>query len=384
MEADQINFYACPLKRHRRKKAAGTSAASALAVSRPISQAALVVFGQYDPLFRCWLCGTEEGMDALNPSPFDVYALLCTGRLFAHLGQRLPFSCIEEDRQVNLSQSNACCKKRLNGKQPVACVEFCRRCPEPGSVLAASAQTLMHSLRVARAISEAVADGDLDAIRFHLSHSSLSKPERVCTKLEEALALSVRFSRLNLVNFLLQSADQYLGWSKGFGTSLFHVALAVCMDRDSSDDSASMEVLEAILSQRIADLDAPIWPELPALGSAKVATIACSNPDSQAASWIHRHGGESLGRYGFERLKFLPFVKRGQVPLAWVIHVRTSVCTNESLILGARLCAVARSLVKHGANQSFLSRRQQRSLSDLLLHSSSAARIQGLQQLACV
>jgi len=371
MEADQTNFNACPLKRHRRKKAAGTSGPSALAVSRPMSQAAFAVFGQYDPLFRCWTSGTEEGMDALNPSPFDIYALLCTGRLFAHLGQRLPFFSIENVRQVNSAQS----KKRLNGKQPMACVEFCRRCPEPGSALAACVQTLMLSLRVARAISEAVADGDLDAIRFQLSQSSMSKPERACTKVEEALALSVRFTKLNLVRFLLH---QYPGWSKGFGTSLFHVALGVCMDRDSSDDYESMEVLEAILSQGIADLDTPIWPELPALGSAKVAAIACSNPDSQAASWIHRPGGESLGRYGFERLKFLPFVKRGQVPLAWVVHVALARERKE------RLCDVARSLVKHGANQMFLSRRQQRSLSDLLLHSGSAGRIQGLQRLAFV
>eukprot|EP00930_Biecheleria_cincta_P098267 TRINITY_DN89941_c0_g1_i1.p1 TRINITY_DN89941_c0_g1~~TRINITY_DN89941_c0_g1_i1.p1 ORF type:complete len:380 (+),score=55.02 TRINITY_DN89941_c0_g1_i1:161-1300(+) len=379
MQAYQTCVLSCPLKRHRRKKAAVTSGESRL-----ISQAALAVFGQYDPLFHCWLCGTEEGMEALNPSPFDIYALLCAGRLFAHLGQRSPLSSIEEDSQVKSAQSSAHYRKRLYGKQPVACVEFCCRGPEPGSVLAASAQTLVLSLRVTRTISHAVVDEDLDAIRFHLFHSSLSKPGRACTKLEEALALSVRFSKLSLVRYLLQSADPHLGWSKAFGTSLFHLALANCMDRDSSEDCAPMEVLEAILSQTIADLDAPIWPELPALGSAPVAAIACSSPESQATSWIHRHGGESLGRYGFERLKFLPFIKRGQVPLAWVIHVHTSTCANESLVLRARLCAVAQSLVKHGASQSFLSRRQQRSLSDLLLRSSSAVRIQGLQQLACV
>lgn len=374
MQADRTSVQSCPLKRHRRKKAAVTSGES-----RPISQAALAVFGQYDPLFRCWLCGTEEGMDALNPSPFDIYALLCTGRLFAHLGQRSPFAGIEYGCQVKSAQSSVCDKRRLNGKQPVARVEFRRRCPPSGSVLAASAQTLMLSSRVTGTISQAVADDDIDAIRFHLLHLSLSKPERACTKLEESLAVSVRFSKLNLVRFLLRSADQHLGWSKAFGTSLFHLALAACMDRDSSDDCAPMEVLEAILSQTIANLDAPIWPELPALGSAPVAAIACSSPESQATSWIHRHGGESLGRYGFERLKFLPFVKRGQVPLAWVIHVHTSVCANESFMLGARLCAVAHSLVKHGANQSFLSRRTQRSLSDLLLRSSSAIRVQGSQ-----
>eukprot|EP00931_Biecheleriopsis_adriatica_P107694 TRINITY_DN82013_c0_g1_i1.p1 TRINITY_DN82013_c0_g1~~TRINITY_DN82013_c0_g1_i1.p1 ORF type:complete len:423 (+),score=58.76 TRINITY_DN82013_c0_g1_i1:77-1345(+) len=384
-----------------------------------LSPAALKVFGQFDPLFRCWLC-PDDAAEAVNPSPFDVYACLCAGRLFAHLGQRLQSAFGEREQslhsrlpsasspsirqsrrlhtktpQTSLTPQKMRVSRRLSGKQPS------RQRPEPRSAIAFSARALTSSPRVSEGVSSAVACADLDAVRLHLlrhgwleqathlERKVLGRAEQALAEAEKVLALAVRSGKTSLAKFLLSTADCRLGWSHGLGTRLFHMALANCVyDGLLLNGSQSLEVLELVLSEAdFVNLEAPIWPELPALGSVQATrsterseavsknaersdrllsvTPSSASQDEEGVARKERNHGGPLPVSGAQ----LPFLKRGYGPLAWVIHAHTSICGNrrwEQEELGARLCTLARVLVKHGAKQDCLPRRQQRTLTELL------------------
>ncbi|CAE8742142.1 unnamed protein product [Polarella glacialis] len=463
-----------PLRRLRQKADGAASSEASQASGGVMSPAAWSVFGQFDPLFRCWLCPeASEQAVPLNPSPFDVYALLCASRLFAHLGSRLPFAWaglweVQEESQQSqedtghelLSQSSSSSSRRhlhnsppsqsqsrpsrcrLTGKQPPSKQEpelessaspassSRKRGPEPGSLLHHTVQALKLSVRVAGGISGPVQRGDLDAVRFHLLRhgwaecsaavpaalplelkqrlgpKTMSRAEDAASRAEEAVMMAVRFSQVSLVKFLLRSADRRIGWAEAFGTNLFHSALANCVLQRATEGPESREVLRAVLSGRVANLDAPIWPELPALGGCatpvapEAAATACPRQPFAPRWPLHEHANGSSEKVALRirseqshsRLRSvlglqLPFLRRGQGPLAWVVHAHSSICSNRSWMqeeLGPRLCDLARVLVLHGANQACLSRRQQRSLGELLQGEGVAgAPVRTMQPLGC-
>jgi hypothetical protein len=165
-------------------------------IGNTFSCAADAVLGQFEPLFSCWLGGVRsiDGDKGLNPSPFDLYALLCASHLFRHLAhspaQIVPRKCgprrlSEKTTVLKLTQH----RPRLNGKQ---------RRPKSKAPLPSNSplQRAVISLvtRSTAGLAEAARRGDLDAVRFHLEVRDVSP--------DQALRLSVHYCHLHLVRFL--------------------------------------------------------------------------------------------------------------------------------------------------------------------------------------
>jgi len=177
--------------------------------------------------------------------------------------------------------------------------------------------------------------GDLDAMRYHLEVRKAS--------VAEALWLAVSGSQLALVRFLVAAgADCNAGGSEGGGPTLLHVALAVWVRGGFGDrEGAAFGVIEELAAGG-ADLDATIWPPPPAIGSAEKPTAL--------------------------RQVSLPFLRRGDPPLAWAMEYHAAACSGRFCeeAVGPRLCELVRCLVSHGANCERLGRRQRQSLGQLL------------------
>jgi len=311
-----------------------------------LSLAASTVLGQLDPLFHRWLWGSgEDGDTGLNPSPFDFGAMACTSRLLGHLaivtseGFRRMRRLSKKTRTNVLQLSES--KRRLRSKQ---CRPSLKLRPAPTSLLRKVAVMFSESNRCKGGIVEAVRAGDTDAVRFHLKCRTTAR--------NEALLLAVRHSQAHLVRFLISRTVDAGGCSREVDRAmLLHVALAIFLQ---VSDTTAYSIME-IFARDGADLNAPILPIL--------------EPGFEGPQQ-HAEALDRDGRVHREVVGLLPFLRRGDCPLAWAIRAHTA-C--ESRDVRQRLQAVVRCLIHHGASQNSLSQRQQRSLQELLVNCAIAA-----------
>mmetsp|Transcript_46249 Transcript_46249/g.83313 ORF Transcript_46249/g.83313 Transcript_46249/m.83313 type:complete len:458 (-) Transcript_46249:173-1546(-) len=317
------------------------------------SPACEAVFGHFNPLFAAWLGEQPRSCTpGLNESPFDIYAMLCASRLFSHL-HPLPQRC------------------RLRGK---------RRITIPLTPLAWAARSLISRQHPLLGLAQAVESGDLDAVRYRLLMLNKEGAGTTASGWEgevggagvanavQALLVAVRFSKGTLVNFLVKAAWECC--SQRDRTALFHEALAACWRCSGGEP---LQVLETLLAAGGVDLEKAIWPELPKLGLRPEAKNSCDHPEESREDCLPS-GPDAMTRRGLTRICAeqlqLPFLRRGDGPLAWAVTAHTSAASSTKG-WGHLLCILAKALVKHGADQSRLSRRQRLSLVEILGSSES-------------
>lgn len=354
----------------------------------PPSEAAIVeVLGRFEPFFSRLLqfSGPDECQDGLNPSPFDLRALLCASRLLGHLRsatelrpRSAPSSAQPRCRALGGSPSPQglaeaarerlagpvrvrlpWVRQRLRSKQVllskrISCRLTSKRRP-PTERIRPNPCPLLRSLvesfvqeRVAEGLRGAVCRGDLDAVRFCVEAGANER---------EGMAFAVRYTQLGVLKLLLSraahgSADgRVLAPPAGpTRASLLHEAMAVFLSRKGSAQAAEALAVVDLLASVTPGLDQPIWPLGPEIGEEERTTqvlMRGCRPASPPA---------------------LPLLRRGDSPLAWLVHAYVESCNG---ILGheamsPQLSALAQSLVRHGASRDSLHRRKHKSLDELL------------------
>eukprot|EP00929_Paragymnodinium_shiwhaense_P002416 TRINITY_DN102658_c0_g1_i1.p1 TRINITY_DN102658_c0_g1~~TRINITY_DN102658_c0_g1_i1.p1 ORF type:complete len:535 (+),score=96.36 TRINITY_DN102658_c0_g1_i1:67-1671(+) len=317
---------ATPLKRRRLSSKTAAPARSAAAC---YSEAFLQVFSQVDPLFGIWLQPASEGAAAaaLNPSPFDLYALLCASRLFSHLGAPL---AAERDRPLA-----GRCSVRLRGKQfggSTATATERRRTTLMQKVW----RDFAESSRGKYCSAVAFHDGDLDALRFHVEVRGHGMPD-------VDLLMSVINRQSTLVSWILHRRSSTSSEYFDVQAKLLHEAIAVWMRGAEQSRKPDMKPLANViaLAQAGADINEPFLVSAPLPG---------------------------MGRKGEElnaRLLDLPFMRRGDSPLAWAMRcLGETTSTTSPTVQRARLLVPL--LLWLGADWTTLPRRQQRSLVHIL------------------
>lgn len=206
-------------------------------------------------------------------------------------------------------------------------------------------------------LREAVWTGDLDVVRFHLEIRG--------AEAESAMRLAVGYSQPHLVNFLISNGTDCNAGRPGH--ALLHDALVAWVQDDYEPDGPAFAVIKA-LADGGADLDAAIVPLPPKPGS-----VASHKADCAQALTTSR----------------LPFLRRGDNPLAWIMTVhmqnaaenaaedgdrrrdrRPRTVTEDSdrrrAFRSASFAAFVQCLVRRGASLDNLPRRQHQVVQEIL------------------
>lgn len=336
-----------------------------------LTPAALAVLGQFEPMFSRWLLCTDgiEVGPGINPSPFDLHAMACTGRALAHLVGRSfeANSKTGEPERPTEKEAQGVRRRRVWKKSPDSAAFY--QPPPPAPTPEQMARTAMsNSKRLAETISAAVRSGDLDATRHRL--------EVLGDSPVIALRAAIRHSQAEIVRYLVAKYPAVVSAGKKpkmpseppgspgrKSTGLrdpspprpreFFVgdAITVLM-RNRNVKGPEMEVLEALVRGG-AELDAAIWPALPALGS----TFSSAEWDRRAQTPRGRNEEKPVSA-----LAVLPFIQRGDGPLAWAVRAHSAAKQDISQLLRV----IMRLLLENGADQEKLSRRQLQTLKELM------------------
>jgi len=173
-------------------------------------------------------------------------------------------------------------------------------------------------------------------VRFHLEVRG--------AEAESAMRLAVGYSQPHLVHFLISiGTDCNVGRP---GHALLHDALVAWVQDDYEPNGPAFAIIEA-LADGGADLDAAIVPLPPKLGS--VASHKECVPRTTSR---------------------LPFLRRGDNPLAWIMTVHMQNATEDSdgrrASCSASFAALVQCLVRRGASLDNLHRRQHQVVQEIL------------------